>query len=231
MKVERWYLDSPSVRLNVAWDKPLAYRRTVGTARISSRGVTKGLIPTNHPYIHHHITIEAVMDHRYHHPAAMDGQHLLTQCDTQHSRASGPGGQHRNKVQTAITIRHRATGIEGAAAERRSQAQNRQKALFRLRLNLAITIRLPVDASYRPSPLWQSRCQKGRIVINPEHEDFPAILAEAMDVIAAHGMDAKPAAGQLGCTPTQLVRLLRAHPKALAWVNERRQELGLGTLC
>lgn len=169
-------------------------------------------------------------DQRYHHPATLPPQRLLTQCDIRRSRASGPGGQHRNKVQTAVTLRHRPTGVQGAASERRSQAQNLHKAVFRLRMNLALTVRHPVGSSHRPSPLWRSRCRNGRIGANPTHEDFPAILAEAMDVIAAHAMDAKPAATALGCTPTQLIRLLQTHPKALAWLNNRRLELGLPSL-
>lgn len=171
-----------------------------------------------------------MIDYPYHHPAALDPQRLLTQCYVCRSRASGPGGQHRNKVQTAVTLRHRPTGIEGTASERRSQAQNLHKATFRLRINLALAIRHPISPSHRPSPLWRSRCKNGRIGVNPAHEDFPAILAEAMDVIAIHTMDAKSAATHLGCTPTQLIRLLQAQPKALAWVNERRRGLGLKSL-
>ena len=171
-----------------------------------------------------------MIDYPYHHPAALDPQRLLTQCDVRRSRASGPGGQHRNKVQTAITIRHRPTGIEGAASERRSQAQNQQKAMFRLRVNLALTMRHPISLSHHPSPLWRSRCKNGRIGVNPAHENFPAILAEAMDVIAAHTMDIQSAAAHLGCTSTQLIRLLQTQPKALTWVNEYRRELGLRSL-
>ena len=172
-----------------------------------------------------------MIDHSYYHPATLDPQHLLTQCDIRHGRTSGPGGQHRNKVQTAITIRHRPTGIEAAASERRSQAQNLKKATFRLRVNLALAIRHPIDPNHHPSALWQSRCKNGRIGVNPTHEDFPAILAEVMDVIATHELDTKSAATRLGCTPTQLIKLLQAQPKALAWVNERRRERGLKMLC
>ena len=39
----------------------------------------------------------------------------------------------------------------------RSQAQNRQVALSRLRVRLALEVRVPVDASRVPSPLWRSR--------------------------------------------------------------------------
>lgn len=48
------------------------------------------------------------------------------------SRASGPGGQHVNKVSTAVTLRHRPTGVQVTAQDSRSQARNRQLALERL---------------------------------------------------------------------------------------------------
>ena len=75
------------------------------------------------------------------HPVQLTVDALLQQCNIRRSRHSGPGGQHRNKVETAIEITHRPTGIISFAAERRSQEQNRQVAMSRLRLLLAIRVR------------------------------------------------------------------------------------------
>jgi len=52
-------------------------------------------------------------------------------------RASGPGGQHRNKTESAVRIKHLPTGIIVTAAESRSQHENREKALERLQERLA----------------------------------------------------------------------------------------------
>ena len=51
-------------------------------------------------------------------------------------RASGPGGQHRNKVETAIRIIHNPTGIIVTASDGKSQAQNKKKAWKKLEAKL-----------------------------------------------------------------------------------------------
>lgn len=66
-----------------------------------------------------------------------DLERLLEECDVETTRASGPGGQHRNRKDTAVRLTHRPTGLVVTASERRSQSQNRQIALERLAAKLA----------------------------------------------------------------------------------------------
>ena len=47
-------------------------------------------------------------------------------------RGSGPGGQHRNKTETAVRVVHKPTGLSAIAQEERSQSLNRKLALARL---------------------------------------------------------------------------------------------------
>jgi peptide chain release factor len=47
-------------------------------------------------------------------------------------RASGPGGQHVNKTESAVRARHIPSGLTVMASERRSQFQNKTEALERL---------------------------------------------------------------------------------------------------
>ena len=62
-----------------------------------------------------------------------------------------------------MILTHGPTGFSAQASERRSQAENRAVALKRLRLELALSIRRPIELSaerpYAPSPLWLTRCR------------------------------------------------------------------------
>lgn len=155
------------------------------------------------------------------HPAALHDDELLKACEVARTRGSGPGGQHRNKVETAVIITHTETGVTGSAGERRSQADNRRVAIFRLRVNLALQVRSARDTA--PSGRF-------RVPVNAEHDDFPAALADALDAMATSDCDAKAAAKNLGCSASQLIKLLRAEPRALSWVNRQRADRQLHAL-
>jgi len=158
------------------------------------------------------------------HPAQWSVECLLAECQVQRTRGSGPGGQHRNKVETAIVVEHLPTGLRGEASERRSQEQNRRQAIFRLRRKLALEVRQ--SAAQVRSKMWRQRAVGRRISVSAKHEDFPALLAEALDVIEAADYAMPAAAERLGVTSSQLVKLLKVEPAALAGVNRQREVRG-----
>lgn len=164
------------------------------------------------------------------HPSALDDAAILAQCELRPGRGGGPGGQHRNKVQTKVTLLHTPTGLTAQASERRSASENKKEALTRLRLLLALQVRRPVPAGEARTPLWMSRVRGGVIACNPEHRDYPAMLALALDVLAACGWEPKEAALRLESSPSQLVKLLAKHPPALELLNKERAALGLRPL-
>ena len=90
----------------------------------------------------------------------LDDAALLAQCDVQAHRASGPGGQHRNKTETAIRLVHLPSGVRAEGKDERSRTQNLSNALARLREKLE-------RRAYRPPPRKKtkvSRAAKARRV-------------------------------------------------------------------
>src|SRR5947209_18351124 len=52
---------------------------------------------------------------------------LLARCEVDTYRASGPGGQKRNKTSSAVRLRHEDSGLSVIAEESRSQHENKAK--------------------------------------------------------------------------------------------------------
>jgi len=168
----------------------------------------------------------------YVHPADLAPAKLLAECVVRRQRRSGPGGQHRNKVETAVVLVHQPTGIRSEATERRSQAANQQVAVHRLRVKLAIQVRSNMEngCDRSVSPLWRSRLRTQKISIALSHEDFPSLLAEALDCLSRLDFDVKKCAEHLATSSSQLVRLFKLEPEALIYVNERRAKRELKPL-
>ena len=165
----------------------------------------------------------------YVHPADLAPAKLLAECVVRRQRRSGPGGQHRNKVETAVVLVHQPTGIRSEATEQRSQAANQHVAIHRLRVKLAIQVR-SAGRGRSASPLWRSRLRTQKISIALSHEDFPSLLAEALDCLSVLDFDVKACAQQLGTSSSQLVRFFKLEPEALIYVNDRRAKRTLKPL-
>jgi len=167
------------------------------------------------------------------HPAALDDDVLLADCTTERTRRGGPGGQHRNKTESAIVLIHQPTGVSGQAGERRSQHDNRREALSRLKLNLALAIRIakPIDdESATANDLWLRKLDGSRMKVGTGNDNFPALLAEALDWVYAAQFEFARAAGPLGLSTSQLVKFLKQHAPAWQMVQQQRHKHGLPRL-
>jgi ribosome-associated protein len=94
-----------------------------------------------------------------------DPEILKRQVTIETYRSSGPGGQRKNKVETAVRLKHLPSGMTVVATEHRSQVENRRLAFERLRkrlmkLNRPLRRRIP---THTPRTAIEKRIEEKRI--------------------------------------------------------------------
>ena len=179
------------------------------------------------------------------HPAKLDVDLLTSQCRMSQFKRGGPGGQHRNKTQTAIRWLHEPTGVEGQSNEFREQVRNRSVALRRLRIQLAIDLRTRWDGSPEPiadqrhsdavEPSAELMMLQGAGVpqglrISPEHTDYPAVLARLLDDLYRSGGQPSLIKSIWGGSSSGIIQFLSDLPVSLGEVNRWRAHLGFKPL-
>jgi len=83
---------------------------------------------------------------------------LLRECEVETFRSSGPGGQHVNKTESAVRLRHLTSGVVVTSQQERSQHRNKEICLQKLREKIE-------RLNYRPAkriPTRKSRSAKNR---------------------------------------------------------------------
>ena len=156
---------------------------------------------------------------------------ILRDCRWEAFRASGPGGQKRNKTSSAIRLVHAPTGIAAIANESRSQAANRKVALRRLRHRMVVELRAVIEPENFVLPEWfKHLCSKGRLEVAERGEYYLAAAGLVLDVLASRAWSVSEAAVMLGLSTGNLVRFLQRDEKVMAQVNAMRVRGGLKPL-
>ncbi len=91
-----------------------------------------------------------------------DRESLERDCDVEFFVAGGPGGQHRNKVESGVRLTHRPSGLIVTATERRSQSANREAAFDRMaeKLEARQRVRKPRRATKPSAASKQERIKE-----------------------------------------------------------------------
>ncbi len=178
-----------------------------------------------------------------------DDSHLLAQCEVDTYRASGPGGQKRNKTSSAVRLRHLPSGLIVIAEESRSQHENKAKALVRLRRQFILKIREPIagDVSIAQHPVIAAIRDRGSLaarfqransdtletcphsklhVPTPKDPRYWPAVAIVLDVLESCSAQVSEAAKRLETTTSNLLSLLELNPKAWDEANILRRKFG-----
>ena len=159
-----------------------------------------------------------------------DDADLLADCDVDTYRASGPGGQKRNKTESAVRLRHRPSGLSVIAEESRSQAENRARALKRLREALALRLRRPVAEEGVPAAIQACIDNHGRLSVGRRDARYLPAAASVLDLLVALRGSVADSASRLGITTGNLSAFLTGDDALLAEANRIRAGFGLKPL-
>lgn len=159
---------------------------------------------------------------------------LIAQSEVDRYRASGPGGQHRNKTESAVRLRHKLTGVTAIGEDSRSQAENKVHAVRRLRSAIALEVREPVRLEdYRPSTRLANIVAGGTAPLGAKTRltgDYWAAMAELLDVLVAGNLEIATTAQRLGITTGALSKLLLHDDSVARVVNDLRRAKGMRPL-
>jgi hypothetical protein len=163
-------------------------------------------------------------------PDLQDEDGLLAECELDTLRASGPGGQKRNKTESAVRIRHKPSGIIVIASESRSQHDNRAVALKRMQKALALKLREPIATDSVPPAISAAIDKKGKLNLGQKDARYVPAIAVALDVLSAHKGRISDAAKQLGVTTANLSGFLTDDEDVYVEANVIRMQNGQGPL-
>ena len=159
---------------------------------------------------------------------------LIAQCEVDRYRASGPGGQHRNKTESAVRLRHKLTGVSAIGEDSRSQAENKMHAVRRLRSAIAIQVREPVILEgFVPSPRLAGFVAKGTAPLGAKTRvtgEYWAAMAELLDLLVAGDVEIAHTAQRLGISTGALSKLLLHDELVGRTVNDLRRAKNLRPL-
>ncbi|XP_019418134.1 PREDICTED: uncharacterized protein LOC109352307 isoform X2 [Lupinus angustifolius] len=166
-------------------------------------------------------------------------EELVRQCEMDFLKSSGAGGQHRNKRESAVRLKHLPTGIIAQASEDRSQHMNRDSAVKRLRALIALKVRKTVDldAYSPPRELLQILPPKSTVrgseigsQIGPKNPKFALGMQALLDLIFAVEGSISEAAKYIGLSTGALSRLILSDDSLRKEVNDLRASKGMKPL-
>ncbi len=147
-----------------------------------------------------------------------DDETLSSLCKISFTKGTGPGGQKRNKTSSAVKIDLPELGISVADCTERSQFRNRNNALHKMRMAIALQTRQ--SPATVPENMDCSLSSKS----------YPLFAARMLDIFAEMLCDHKATAEKCGISPSALLKKFHRDPVLWQKIRQMRQSAGLPQL-
>jgi len=136
-----------------------------------------------------------------------------------------------------MRLTHLPTGVSVIAGESRSQVENRERALKRLKMKLALEFRRAIDPRGWEPPAWvdqiRTRPSKDappgsgmRLQVSHRHPLYFHLVGLVLDLLDAHRGNVANVAGLLGLSTSSVIKFLAADPHLLTAANQIRAQSG-----
>jgi hypothetical protein len=144
----------------------------------------------------------------------LSDEEFIKRCHIDFYKASGPGGQKKNKTESAVRLTLRDSTITASASEERQQSVNRSRAISRLRMQVAFELR-------ETAKVWE-----GQWDMNQKNPKYPQFIACLIDHLVKHSWKVSDAATNLSISTGKLIKILAKNDTLWQLVNQSRIKAG-----
>jgi RF-1 domain len=139
-----------------------------------------------------------------------DDDKMICNCRFEPFKASGTGGQKRNKTSSAVRLTHLPTAIVVTDCSGRSQHKNRHSAIKKLRMQLALELRCkPVVPE--------------QLDISLKNPAYAVFVAQIIDIFYSFDYELKKTAEFICISSSKLVKIIQRDPQLWQYINQCRQ--------
>ncbi len=155
-----------------------------------------------------------------------DDKKLLHQCSIDTYRASGPGGQKRNKTSSAVRLRHHPSGLIVISEDSRSQHENKALALKRLRREICLGLREKLNVPFVLEVQFKALISPEGISVSAKNEIFFPFCGVILDLVENQHGCVSPVGILLGISTAQTSAFLTCEKHLLDQANRIRRRFG-----
>ena len=150
-----------------------------------------------------------------------DYSNFIKECNLLEFQTRSAGGQHVNRKYSAIRVIHNPTKYTSYSSNTRSQYKNKQSAVYKIKIKIALNIRVEKNAIIKSSI-------KYNFINNFSiRSRSPIWIAIILDLLLKYKYDSKIVAETLGISTTRLIKILYNEIIIWRFVNQCRNKVGL----